>query len=90
MARFRQLTLTVKLRHELEEARDHDERPFVRERAAALVKVADGQTPHAVACQGLLKPRDPDTVYRWLNVYEASGLAGLIASQHGGVRRRFL
>lgn len=90
MARFRQLTLTVKQRRELEQARDHDERPFVRERAAALMKIADGMTPHAVACHGLLKRRDPDTVYRWLNVYEASGLVGLIASRHGGVRRGFL
>jgi len=43
-----------------------------------------------VARQGVLKPRDPDTVYGWLNGYEAAGLAGLIARQHGGVRRRCL
>ena len=90
MARFRTLTITLKQRSELEQARDHDDRPFVRERAAALLKIAEGQTPHAVARQGLLQPRDPDTVYGWLNVYEATGLAGVIASQHGGVRRRSL
>ncbi len=90
MARFRTLTITVKQRRELEQARDHDERPYVRERAAALLKIADGATCHAVACQGLLKPRDPDTVYHWLDVYESQGLVGLIASQHGGVRRRSL
>jgi hypothetical protein len=82
--------MTLKQRRELDQARDHDERPYVRERAAALLEIADGQTPHAVARQGVLKPRDPDTVYGWLNVYEAAGLAGLIASQHGGVRRRSL
>jgi hypothetical protein len=90
MARFRTLTITLKQRRELEQARDHDERPYVRERAAALLKVADGQTPHAVARQGVLKPRDPDTLYGWLDVYQASGLAGLIAYEHGGVRRRCL
>lgn len=90
MARFRVLSVTVKQRRELEAARDHDERPYVRERAAALLKIADGETCHAVARQGLLKPRDPDTVYGWLNVYEAAGLVGVIASQHGGVRRRSL
>jgi hypothetical protein len=90
MAQFRVLSVTVKQRHELEAARDHDERPYVRERAAALLKIAEGETCHAVACQGLLKPRDPDTVYGWLDIYEQGGLAGLIARQHGGVRRRSL
>jgi hypothetical protein len=90
MAHFRTLRLTAAQRRELEAARDHAEQPQVRERAAALLKIADGQTPHAVARHGLLKPRDPDTVYGWLDIYEADGLAGLIARQHGGVRRRCL
>jgi hypothetical protein len=51
------------------------------------LKIADGGTPHAVARHGLLKPRDPDTVYAWLSAYEANGLAGLLARQHGGRRR---
>ena len=90
MARLRTLSLTAAQRRELEEARDHAAQPQVRERAAALLKVADGQTPHAVARGGLLKPRDPDTVYGWLDIFEQAGLAGLIARQHGGVRRRSL
>ena len=90
VARFRTLSLTAAQRRELEQARDHADRPYVRERAAALLKVADGQTPHAVARQGVLKPRDPDTLYGWLDVYQQSGLAGLRAYQHGGVRRRCL
>lgn len=87
MARFRTLELTTSQHRELTDARDHHEKPYVRLRAAALVKIADGQTPHAVARTGLLKPVDPDTVYRWLDIYEANGLDGLIAHQHGGVRR---
>ena len=90
MARFRTLTLTAGQRDELLQARDHDARPYVRERAAALLKIAEGHTPHAVARQGLLKARDPDTVYQWLTVYEAAGLTGLVARQHGGARRRLL
>jgi hypothetical protein len=90
MAHIRVLVVTARQRGELEAARDHDERPYVRERAAALLKIADGETAHAVARLGLVKPRDPDTVYHWLDVYERAGLAGLIASQHGGVRRRSL
>ncbi len=66
MARRRRLELTEVQRQSLIDHRDHDPRPYVRERCAALLKVADGQTPHAVAQQGLLKPRDPDTVDGWL------------------------
>ena len=58
----RTLTLTEVQRQELLQLRDHDPRPYVRERGAALLKIADGQSPHRVACQGLLKPRDPDIV----------------------------
>jgi len=74
-------------REELVAHRAHDPRPYVRERCAALVKIADGMSPHAVAQRGLLTERDPDTVYGWLTAYEAEGLAGVVARQHGGARR---
>ena len=86
----RTLTLTEEQRQELVRLRDHDQRPYVRERGAALLKIADGRSPHYVATQGLLKPRDPDTVYAWLDRYQASGTAGLIAHPQGGVRGRRL
>jgi|SRR5215813_1943759 len=90
MAARRTLELKTKQRQELEEYRDHDARPYVRERCGAVLKIAAGQAPHAVATQGLLKPRDPDTVYGWLQLYESEGLAGLLAHQHGGDHRRSL
>ena len=86
----RTLTLTEEQRQELLRLRDHDQRPYVRERGAALLKIADGQPPHRVARQGLLKPRDPDTVYAWLGRYQASGVEGLIAHPQGGSRGRHL
>jgi hypothetical protein len=89
MAR-RALTLTEAQRQELLQLRDHDARPYVRERGAALLKIADGHSPHRVARQGLLKPRDPDTVYAWLGHYQAAGAAGLIAHPQGGSRGRRL
>lgn len=70
--------------------RDHDSKPYVRERCAAVLKIADGQTPYAVANAGLLRHRDPDTVYAWLDSYQDEGLPGLLAHQHGGNRRRHL
>jgi hypothetical protein len=89
MAR-RILMLTEEQRQELLRLRDHDRRPYVRERGAALLKIADGQTPHHVATRGLLKPRDPDTVYAWLGRYQASGTDGLIAHPQGGSHGRHL
>jgi hypothetical protein len=83
----RTLVLTDDQRRALVRLRDHDARPFVRERAAALLKIADGQSPHQVARNGLLRPRDPDTVYSWLDLYETEGVAGLDLRRHGGRRR---
>jgi len=90
MAARRTLELKTKQRQELAQYRDHDARPYMRERCGALLKIAGGQTPHAVARQGLLKPRDPDTLYGWLRIYEEAGVSGLVAHQHGGKRRRSL
>ena len=90
MAGRRTLELKTKQRQELEEYRDHDPRPYLRERCGALLKIAGGATAHAVARQGLLKPRDPDTLYGWLGLDEAEGVSGLVAHQHGGDRRRSL
>jgi hypothetical protein len=87
MPQRRTLTLTAAQRHQLGHHRDHDSRPYVRERCAALVQIADGLSPHAVARHGLLRPRDPDTVYAWLDRYQADGLAGVLAHPHGGDRR---
>jgi hypothetical protein len=57
-------------REALVEHSDHDANPQIRERSAALLKIAAGQSAYAVARQGLLKPRDPDTVYERLDWYE--------------------
>ena len=81
--RPRTLTLTPAERTELVTTRDRDRRPYLRERAAALLKVADGQTAHQVARHGLTKAREPDTLYRWLDAYAARGLAGLVHAPRG-------
>jgi hypothetical protein len=62
MAIRRTLRLKTRAQRELEHYRDHDSRPYVRERCGAIVKIAVGATPHAVARHGLLQPRDPDTL----------------------------
>ena len=90
MAIRRTLKLKTREQRELEYYRDHDTRPYVRERCGAILKIADGATPHAVARHGLLQPRDPDTLSGWVQVYEEEGVAGLLAHRHGGDRRRGL
>ena len=89
MPKRHELSLTTAETEELLRHRDHHQRPDVREKAAALLKIADGNSPHWVATSGLLKPRDPDTVYGWLKIYHAEGFHGLIGRQHGGARHRF-
>jgi len=79
----RTLDLTDAQRAALVRVRDHDRRAYLRECAAGLLKVADGASPRAVALSGLLKPRHPDTLYDWLNRYQAHGLVGLIHKPRG-------
>ncbi|MHB8577000.1 MAG: IS630 family transposase [Dehalococcoidia bacterium] len=62
----------------LTQVRDHHAKPYVRERAAAVLQLADGVPGTTVARRGLLRPRDPVTVYRWREAYKRHGLAGLV------------
>ncbi len=71
------LELSATQRAQLEAARDHDHLPYVRERAAAILKVAEGQSGRAVARYGLLRPHWPDTVYEWIKRFMAEGIPGL-------------
>ncbi len=87
MYQRRTLALSDDERSALLYHRDHDPKPYVRERCAAILQIANGVAPYAVASAGLLQPRDPDTVYAWLNHYQDEGLPGLFAYQHGGDRR---
>jgi hypothetical protein len=88
--KIRTLTLTEEQSQELKQYRDHDAKIQMRERCAALLKIASGQTAHWVARNGLLKARDPDTIYAWLDIYESQGIAGLIQRSQGQNHRRHL
>lgn len=73
----RRLVLSEAQRAELLRHRDHDPKPHIRERCAALLKIAAGMPLSIVAQQGLLRRRTAETVREWLDRYEAEGLAGL-------------
>jgi hypothetical protein len=78
MPKRRYLTLSASQREELEQIWRRDPRPYMRERASALLQIADGRSGHWVAQNGLLRRRKPDTVYDWLNAYEQGGAAALV------------
>ncbi len=71
------IELTAEQRQELEEVRDKHPKPYMRERATAILKIADGMSGLQVSREGLYKQRHPDTVYRWVKRYLAEGVKGL-------------
>src|SRR5258708_40059415 len=83
MASRRTVELSWEQRQELAAQRDHDPRPYVRERCAAGLKIAEGQAAYWVARRGLLQGRDPDTVYSWLAHSQADGRTGVRADPQG-------
>ncbi len=74
----------------LQEGARHHPHPQARERCAAVLKVAEGHSPHWVAKHGLLITRDPDSLYQWLRYYEEGGIVALLSRRHGGPHRRRL
>ena len=77
MAKHHKLDLSESEIQALVELRDKGEPAYLRERATAILKIHAGFSPHEVARRGLLKPRDPDTVYAWLRRYRGHGIRGL-------------
>lgn len=73
----RTIELTSEQRRQLQRMVRCDPKPYRRERAACLLKIAAGQVAVQVARNGLLRPRDPDTVYAWLDRFEEQGIEGL-------------
>ncbi len=50
----------------LEQLRDNGAKAYLRERAAAIIKGADGMSASQVALHGLLKPRQYQRVCNWV------------------------
>lgn len=85
-----ELTLDDEMeRRELEKIRDHHPKPYVRERAAAILKIADHMSGREVALHGLLKPRCPDSIYDWVKDYRREGVKGLVIKPGRGRKPAF-
>lgn len=89
MPRTVQLDLSADQQRELEKVRDHHPQPHMREKAAALLKIAAGDNGLQVAQHGLLKRRDSDTIYRWVARYQAEGVEGLRVRKGRGRKPAF-
>jgi transposase len=80
------LQLSAQEREALEQMRDQHPKGYARERAAALLKIADGASATQVAYGGLLKRRYPHAVCEWVRRYKAEGIEGLL--MRGGRGRK--
>jgi transposase len=78
MPRAHTIELTDAERSTLEQARDHHPLAYARERAAAILKVAAGQSVRRVAAAGLLRARRPETVGEWVAAYTRRGIVALV------------
>jgi hypothetical protein len=83
------LDLTDAERRTLCDARKRHDKPYVRERAAALLKIDDGWSGNKVAQEGLLQPRVPDTIYAWYHDWQDHGIAALYIEEGRGRKPAF-
>jgi len=77
MAQPRCMDLTAAQAEELQWVRDHHQKAYMRERAAAILKVASCLSMLQVSLHGLLKPWRYETISEWISRYERGGVAGL-------------
>jgi|SRR5437867_1799044 len=83
------LELSHQEREALEQMRDHHPKGYARERAAALLKIAEGASATQVAYTGLLKRRYPHAVCEWVRRYRAEGMQGLLMREGRGRKPAF-
>ena len=84
-----QVKLSQTERTKLEKVRDKASKAYLRERATAILKIADGMSASQVAHHGLLKQRQYQTVCDWVRRYQAEGVKGLYIRQGRGRKAAF-
>src|ERR1700683_3466272 len=89
MSQGRMLNLSRPQRKERLHLRDHHPKPYVRERAAALLKIASGLCVRHVAAHGLLRPRAEETVADWLNRYQVEASPAWACEKDAGASPLF-
>lgn len=71
------IELTETQKAELVAIRDHHPTPYMRERAAAILKIAAGFSGRETALNRLNRPHWQDTIYEWVKRYREKGVEGL-------------
>ena len=89
MPRRIEVRLSEAQQQELRQVRDHHAKAYLRERAAAILKVASGNTLTEVGERGLHKRHEPETVHHWIKRYLEAGLAGLRFKVGSGRKPKF-
>lgn len=74
---------------QLKDVRDHSPKPYLRERAGAILKLAKGETASQIAQTGLLRERYYETVADWFHRFQANGIEGLARKAGGGRKPAF-
>ena len=89
MPKIIKLKLSEEQSGELDQIARTHKIPYMRERAAALLKVASGIPAEVVACERLLVKRDPDSVRAWIQAYKDHGVEGLAIKPGRGRKPAF-
>lgn len=89
MPQKRQVLLNEQQHLELVKTRDHASKPYLRERAAAILKVAEGESMRHVGKHGLLRKVRHETISEWIDRYEQEGLVGLKVKEGRGRKPAF-
>lgn len=74
---------------ELSTVRSRHPKPYVRERAAAILKLHAGEHIEDIARHGLLKRHETETISGWAKRYLAEGVAGLLVRKGQGRKPSF-
>lgn len=83
------LDLTAAQVQELEGVLKKSPKPYLRERASAILQIAKGSFGKDVAFEGLLQRRRKNTVYDWVVRYKSEGIKGLEMRPGRGRKRSF-
>jgi len=89
MAGKRKVVLSEQQYAELAKIRDHHAVPYIRQRAAAIIKVSEGVSMTKVGRYGLLRKVRHETISEWIDRYEQEGIPGLYVKEGRGRKPAF-
>ena len=78
------LALTQQQIADLQTALNKHPKPYVRERASAILQIHQGKPGYHVAQQGLLRKRRENTLYEWVHRFNQDGMASLLVQPGRG------